>query len=743
MRRLLKVVLLLPLSLAVLLGVGLLALTFFINPNDFKAQIQDLARENANLALDIKGDIGWTFWPSLGVSVADIDARVGNDKELFASLGKANASVAVWPLFRGKVEMTGLAVDGLALHLVQGKDSASWAQIGPQETTDKTATPATAADTQKPEQPLDIPVTIPKVTLTHMEVRYDDQVANTQTVVSDITVEARDVNLKESTPFPLTVSLRYQDNDYRADLALDAKVALDLNAERYRLLPMTLDVVLAGATPQPVKLHLVQTLDADLKAGTVTLTDLALNAAGVDASGQFSLSGLNDEQLTFGGNLKVAPFNANQLLRTLGEAPIQTADVKALSRISADVTLSGPAGSLLADPLTLRLDDSSITGKAGLASLETGKIVYDLTLNHIKLDGYLPPAEEPAKAAAESGNGTASAGENAVSQTASTPLSDAPLLPLDTLRGLNVEGRFRIGEFSLANISGDTINTSLALADGKLAATAGGNLLAGKFSSAMKLDASGKTPAMSANGKVESLQIQPAVIYVLEQDLLKGVLTATFSGQAQGNSEQSLMHSATGQMDIALKDATVRGANLQSALVAGVNDLLGKYKELLTLLPELQTKPAILSEDTRIADLTATGALKQQLVTLSQVKAALDRGSLSGNGWYNMNNDDFEFLLGMQSPNFSQSPYLKDTTWPIRCAGNLEGDPKRWCGPDRKGLDSIAKQVMTKATAKKLSDKLGIEARGDTTQEVLKNAAKDEAKKGLQQQLDKLLNKKK
>lgn len=741
MRRLLKILLLLPLSLAVLLGLGLLALTYFFNPNDFKPQIQELARADANINLDIKGDIGWTFWPSLGVSVADIDARVGNDTDLFASLGKANVSVAVWPLFAGKVEVTGLAIDGLSLYLVQGKDGANWEKIG--------ASQATATDTQQPatnsatEQPLDIPVTIPKVTLNNMEVRYDDQVAGSRLTLSHVLAEARDINLKDGTPFPLRVSLRYQDADYRADIALDTRLALDLGAERYRLEPMTLDVELAGATPKPVTLHWTQSVDADLKAGTVTLSDLVLEAAGVTTSGKLAVSGLNEAQMTLAGTLKVAPFNANQVLRTLGEAPITTADPKALSRLSADLVLSGAAGSVLADLLTLRLDDSSITGKAGLANLETGKIVFDLALDHIRLDGYLPPVPDTPDTAQGTGKAApATGGEAQVTQTVKVPLSTEPLLPLDTLRSLDVEGRFRIGEWSFAGINGDTWITTLALAQGKLATTANGNLMDGKLTAAAKIDASGKTPALSANGKVESMQIQPAVTYALEKDLLKGVLSATFSGQASGNSEQALMDSAVGQLNFELKDATLRGANLHAALSAGLDALLGKYKELLTLLPELQHKPAILSEDTRIANLTASASLKQQLATLSQVKAELDRGNLTGNGWYNLNNDDFELLFGMQSPDFSQSPYLKDTTWPIRCAGNLEGDPKRWCGPDRKGLDSIAKQVLAKATAKKLTDKLGIEAKGDTTQEILKNAAKDETKKELQKQLNKLFQKK-
>ena len=42
--------------------------------------------------------------------------------------------------------------------------------------------------------------------------------------------------------------------------------------------------------------------------------------------------------------------------------------------------------------------------------------------------------------------------------------------------------------------------------------------------------------------------------------------------------------------------------------------------------------------------------------------------------------------LGMKSPELSSNKYLKDQTWPLRCAGNLEGDVADWCGHDKDGF---------------------------------------------------------
>ena len=43
------------------------ALTHLFDPNDYKDEIRQIARDKANLELDLKGDIGWSLFPWLGL----------------------------------------------------------------------------------------------------------------------------------------------------------------------------------------------------------------------------------------------------------------------------------------------------------------------------------------------------------------------------------------------------------------------------------------------------------------------------------------------------------------------------------------------------------------------------------------------------------------------------------------------------------------------------------------------------
>ena len=48
--------------LLIVIGLGF-ALTHLFDPNDYKDEIQQLARDKANLELQLKGDIGWSLFP--------------------------------------------------------------------------------------------------------------------------------------------------------------------------------------------------------------------------------------------------------------------------------------------------------------------------------------------------------------------------------------------------------------------------------------------------------------------------------------------------------------------------------------------------------------------------------------------------------------------------------------------------------------------------------------------------------
>ncbi len=735
MARAIKIFLIVIAALVVLLAATVFVVTQVIDPNDFKPQIREQAMAQANLDLEIPGDLAWQFWPSLGVSLGRTEARIAGEEELFAGINSASVGVAVWPLLFGQVEMDGVTLDGLEVNLVETADGANWEKIGPQDGAEEETAPA------EEEQPgesggMDIPLTIPSVAITDGKIRYRNTTDGTDIRVEHFNFNAQDVSLEE--PFPMQMSLRYQDqSDMRVDLNLDTTLAADLDNNHFVLDPMTLDADIAGMTTNPVSVHLEQKLDVNLDEDRAQVTDLLLEAAGTRTTGNATVTGLTGE-MKVAGQIDTEPFDANAALEAIGEEPIATSDDSALSKVALSATLDGPANSVMVNPLKVTLDSSTLNGKAGLENLETGKIVFDLNLDKITLDGYLPPQSDEEDSAAASGAGGGTGGK----EGGTTQLSEAELIPVDSLRPLLLDGSLKIGELNYDTIQASNIVFNVDAKDGVLRLTkASGDTLQGGFNASGRLDVSGNTPRISFKQNVSSMQLQPVVAMALDKDLAKGIFSMDLDFSASGNSEKALVNSAKGNASMNLADGTVRGLNLYGTLVGGVNDMLGRFQGLSALIPNQESGklPAALSEDTKIIDLTTKASLNQQVANLDSLEAKLDKGTLSGNGWMNMLTQEFDLKIGMQSPELGGSEYLEDVTWPLRCQGSLAGSPAKWCGPDKEGFAKIAQQAATNAAKGKLKEKLGIDAEGDTTEEVMKNAAKKKAQEKIEEEMgDKL-----
>ncbi|MEO1894439.1 MAG: AsmA family protein [Alcanivorax sp.] len=735
MARAIKIFLIVIAALVVLLAATVFVVTQVIDPNDFKPQIREQAMTQANLDLEIPGDLAWQFWPSLGVSLGRTEARIAGEEELFAGINSASVGVAVWPLLFGQVEMDGVTLDGLEVNLVETADGANWEKIGPQDGAEEETAPA------EEEQPgesggMDIPLTIPSVAITDGKIRYRNTTDGTDIRVEHFNFNAQDVSLEE--PFPMQMSLRYQDqSDMRVDLNLDTTLAADLDNNHFVLDPMTLDADIAGMTTNPVSVHLEQKLDVNLDEDRAQVTDLLLEAAGTRTTGNATVTGLTGE-MKVAGQIDTEPFDANAALEAIGEEPIETSDDSALSKVALSATLDGPANSVMVNPLKVTLDSSTLSGKAGLENLETGKIVFDLNLDKITLDGYLPPQSDEEDSAAASGAGGGTGGK----EGGTTQLSEAELIPVESLRPLLLDGSLKIGELNYDTLQASNIVFNVDAKDGVLRLTkASGDTLQGGFNASGRLDVSGNTPRISFKQNVSSMQLQPVVAMALDKDLAKGIFSMDLDFSASGNSEKALVNSAKGNASMNLADGTVRGLNLYGTLVGGVNDMLGRFQGLSALIPNQESGklPAALSEDTKIIDLTTKASLNQQVANLDSLEAKLDKGTLSGNGWMNMLTQEFDLKIGMQSPELGGSKYLEDVTWPLRCQGSLAGSPAKWCGPDKEGFAKIAQQAATNAAKGKLKEKLGIDAEGDTTEEVMKNAAKKKAQEKIEEEMgDKL-----
>jgi AsmA protein len=715
MLRALKILSIIVLALIVILAGAVFAITRLIDPNDFKPQISAAAREQANLDLQIPGNLSWTFWPYLGIEVGRTEIRIADEEALFAAFDQVRTSIAVMPLLRGAVELSGIYLDGVELNLEETAEGANWDRIAPADEAD--ATPEEPATESKA---LDMPVSIPQITLGNGRVRYLNTVDGTDIRIEQLNISARDFSL--SKPFPLEASLRYQDQaDMRVDLAVTTTLAMDLDNSVFRLNPLTVDTTLAGLTTLPVQVHARLSVEAALNDDRISIRDLLLEAAGTRTSGNIELTQISAKPI-FRGALSIAPFDANTALKAIGEAPIETTDPAALKKVSMEMTFSGPENSILLDPLKITLDNSTIRGLAGLTDIDTGHIRFDLTLDQLVADGYLPPTVEEAAITEEI---------LATTETLLPPLSSEPLLPLEDLRALKVDGVFSAGVIQMEGIEMRDLRVLLRANDGLMEMVeASAQLMSGSLKAEAALDARTDKPVMTFSANTSGVQIQPIAQMALDADLFTGILDMTLKFRAEGNSEQALADSSNGSVNMTLSQGTIRGMNLNNALGAGINDMLGQYQVITQFLPDVDQGrlPASLKEDTEVVQLKMAARIDDLIAHIDSLDAELDRGTLSGKGFLNLRSQAFDLRMAMKVPDLSTNKYIADRNWPLRCKGNLAGEASKWCGADSKAFREMGKEITTQLAKDKLLDRFGIEGQGGSAEEVLKDAAKEKAR---------------
>jgi AsmA protein len=108
-------------SLVILLIVGVVILTVVFNPNQYKPQIIEAVKEKTGRELKIEKNIGWSFFPSLGIEAGGLalSNAPGFGKEPFAKIDAAGVGVELLPLLRGRIAVDKVYLHGLALNLAK------------------------------------------------------------------------------------------------------------------------------------------------------------------------------------------------------------------------------------------------------------------------------------------------------------------------------------------------------------------------------------------------------------------------------------------------------------------------------------------------------------------------------------------------------------------------------------------------------------------------------------------------
>lgn len=382
------------LFLLILAVAGLAVFIATLDANKYKPQIQQAVLEQTGRDLDISGDIDFTLFPILGISLGKTTLsqpkNFGSDKP-FLSFSDAVVGLEVTPLLSKSIEVSQLIIKDAVINATVSKSGAqNWVfEPGKKPAEQNTDT----SETKQKGEPLSLSVR--SIEITNAQVNFQDHQKNAAFSLSPLNLKVAGLQDKG------TGSVNFDGlfTDLKTQMGADVKGSMsvnpDLSAQIFNIKNTNVTAtlkgkdILNGELPINVKANAV----LNLKSEDLSLTDLDIDVAGQKLSGEatvsrfatplikFSLKGDSFDADSFlpkpvakaEGSDKVAkvkkepaplPFDALKTIQLQGDAAIKTLKIANMNLTDFAVNVGGGRGVIALQPISFK-------AYGGLADINT------------------------------------------------------------------------------------------------------------------------------------------------------------------------------------------------------------------------------------------------------------------------------------------------------------------------------------------------------------------------------------
>ncbi|MBU3068774.1 AsmA family protein [Aestuariicella sp. G3-2] len=661
-------------GLAIVLVIGaVLYLTMVLDPNDYRDDIERLAAKQG-VPLEINGDLSWQWFPTLGLSVEGVKVMTGDEALLDAE--RLAAAVAVMPLFSGNVSIEALEFSGVQVNvwkdkqgrgnweLLQQAEAAGAADKKAKETASTPATDSTAAKGDAAASP--VALVIERLRLENAQLVYRDLAAGSRIELSDLNLSVDGFDLAGQ-PFDLKQSAVLKlDGQQPLEISSEGQLGFNLEKQHLTMSGLQLEVA-ANKTPMTLEL-----------SGDVALETLAAQL-----------------------DLALQPVNLAKWLTQFGIELPEMSAADALSKVSLSSKIVGDDGAWKLNNLSLKLDDTTFAGHAGMS--KNGALELVLNGDKLDLDRYLPvPQEEVAEAKQQQ---AASAGSKG---TATSPganpliMSDEPL-DLSALKDIDATAAITLAQMTAKQLDFTDLAFKLKAKGGLVnLQTVSATLDKGKFNLNGSLDARQKASKVALKGDLTNLELKPLLVLFMDEERLSGSAGGDLTLNTQGQSLRQWQQAAKANLNLKAAELTFSGVDIERnacQLAALVN---GKPS------PELQWKGL-----TTLQDVSSTLVLNGEVLTIQSLSAGVENLGVKANGTLNYVTGKFDVpvsvaFVGEADPN--RDCQIRDR-WrnkdlPLRCKGSLDTVSAGSCGIDSKRINALLADEAKGELKDKLQEKL-------------------------------------
>jgi len=333
--------------------------------------------------------------------------------------------------------------------------------------------------------------------------------------------------------------------------------------------------------------------------------------------------------------------------------------IKLAIKLSSGYRLDFEKQKFALSEIDLKLSDESSGANVAGTSLKGGieidlapqSIQFDLALDRLNVDQVL---------GAEKGKAPAGAGAPAGG-------TEEPI-DLSALKGLNLKGTLKIGEFVASNVKLEKLNVGVQAALGRVEVNPlAASLYQGNLAGSASVNANNQR--FSLKGQLDGVAIGPLLRDALNNDLLEGRGNVALDVQTGGNTVSAMKKALAGSVRLTLRDGALKGINLE--------ETIRKARSLARSKPAAEQK-AERAERTDLTELGASFLIKNGVAHNDDLSAKSPLLRLAGSGDVDIGAGTIDYLAKVSIVGSSggqggrEAGDLRGVTVPVKITGTLD-----------------------------------------------------------------------
>jgi AsmA protein len=603
-------------GLVALAVVALGAALLIVDGKFVKARMESAMKEK-NRTLIMEAEPKLKLFPVAGLALGKTSLSEPGSDKLFVSLDAAEVAVRVMPLLSGEIAVETLKLSGLKANVIRRKDgSMNFSDLAGGK--EKTA--------GKPEEPPNL--RIAEVIVEKLQLAYRDEASGQELNVTDVNLKTG--RLDGQTPGDVAMSARITGRKPEADLRAQVSGALRFNLGRSEFAFDKFGAQLKGRYDQ-------DSIALDFSAPKVEVTPARASGSEVKVSVQ-----IKGPQRNIDAKLLIAAVEGTATALSIPRVALDLSaavrGISAKAKIDAAIKANLAKQDLQAE-VSGKLDDSTIKAKVGLTNFAPLKANFDVNIDRLNVDRYLPPEAKEAK-------------------------SDEHV-DLAVLKGKTVSGKLAIGALTAKRAKLENVKAEVKLDGGKLeVAPHSAGLYGGTLSGTLAADANGNN--IHVKEAVQNVALGALLRDVAQKDVLDGRGNVTLDVQTSGGTVTALKKALAGSARVEMKDGAIKGINLADSA-----------RNLKSAMGAKQTK-ADTSQKTDFSEMSASFKIANGVAHNDDLKAASPFLRLGGAGNVDIGNGTIDYLAKATLAATSKGQGGRDVsnvagiTIPVKLSGALD-----------------------------------------------------------------------